>query len=203
MQTSELIIKPAVTTLDIHPVIRDRWSPRSFNPSMPVEKEKLDRMLEAARWAPSSFNEQPWRFILGIRGDGVYEKVLDTLVESNREWARNAPVLLISIGKRTYTKNGKPNKVFKYELGTSVAYMTFQAYSEGLVMHQMGGFSKEKSIETFGISEDFEPVTVIAVGYQDDPVKLPADHRKSELAPRFRRAPEDLLWKGSDTGLKA
>lgn len=188
--------KPAITTLDIHPVIRKRWSPRSFQTSVPVETEKIQRIFEAARWAPSSFNEQPWRFIVGIKGDETWDKLHACLAEFNQKWAHLAPVLVLTMGKKTFTKNGKDNKVYKYDLGASAAYMTFQAYSEGLVMHQMGGFSKEKARETFGIPDDFDPVSAIAIGYQDVPERLIPEMEESERAPRKRHAPDQFVFSG-------
>jgi nitroreductase len=185
--------KPAITNHDIHPVIKARWSPRSFNPNRPVEEEKLRRLFEAARWAPSGFNEQPWRFIAGIQGDDNWKAIFSTLVSFNQEWAQNAPILVMTLGKKTLAKNGKPNASFTYDLGASVAYMTFQAYTDGLVMHQMGGFSKEKAMEAFGLSEDIEPVTVVAIGYQDLPEKLNTEMEEMERAVRTRLPIEDLV----------
>lgn len=198
--------KPAITKLEIHPVIKKRWSPRSFQADKPVEPEKLQRIFEAARWAPSSFNEQPWRFIIGTRGDGskgdgtrgdeTWEKLYGTLAEFNQKWAHLAPILVLTLGKKTHTKTGKPNKVYKYDLGASAAYMTFQAYTDGLVMHQMGGFDKEKAIEAFDIPADYEPVTAIAIGYQDVPEKLIPEMEESERAPRTRHELDKLLFSG-------
>lgn len=185
--------KPAITTLDIHPVIKARWSPRSFNPDRPVEQEKLNRLFEAARWAPSGFNEQPWRYIAGIKGDDNWNAIFSTLVSFNQEWAQNAPVLVMTMGKKTLAKNGKPNASYIYDLGASVAYMTFQAYTDGLVMHQMGGFSKENAMEAFDLSEDFEPLTVIAIGYQDIPEKLNPDMEEMERTARTRLPLHDIV----------
>ena len=231
--------KPAITKLEIHPIIKKRWSPRSFQTDKPVEPEKLQRIFEAARWAPSSFNEQPWRFIVGTRaesikaddskgdagksngikgdagksdgsmggaGDGsmvygsagreTWEKLFGTLAEFNQKWAHLAPVLVLTMGKKTYAKNGKPNKVHQYDLGASAAYMTFQAYSEGLVMHQMGGFDKQKAIAAFDIPEDYEPVSTIAMGYQDVPEKLIPEMEESERAKRTRHEMDQFVFSG-------
>lgn len=187
--------KPAVTALDIHPLIRKRWSPRSFDPDRAVEPEKIGRFLEAARWAPSGFNEQPWRFILGIKGERTWDGIYSSLVEFNRKWARNAAVLVMTLGKKTLTKNGKENSSFRYDAGGSVGYMTLQAVSEGLKTHQMGGFSKENARELFNIPDDLEPLTVMAIGYQDLPDRLEDDDmRDSEVAPRLRRPLAELLY---------
>ena len=197
MTTNTVMEKPAVTELDIHPVIKRRWSPRSFDPVKAVEKEKIDRFLEAARWAPSGFNEQPWRFIVGVRGGQTWNKIVSTLVDFNQKWAQHAGVLVMTLSGKTLSKNGKPNTSYRYDAGGSVAYMTFQAVSDGLVTHQMGGFSKDKAIEVFGLAENLEPQTVIAIGYQDEPDKLKeAGMRDSETAPRMRRPVSELVLAG-------
>lgn len=188
--------KPAVTDLDIHPLIKKRWSPRSFDPDRAVEDEKIRRFLEAARWAPSGFNEQPWRFIVGINGERTWEAIYSTLVAFNRKWAGNAAVLVMTLGKKTLTKSGKENSSFRYDSGGSLGYMTLQAVSEGLVTHQMGGFSKEDARELFDIPDDLEPLTVMAIGYQDMPDKLAdEDMRDTEMGPRQRRPLTELLYK--------
>lgn len=189
--------KPAVTTLAIHPVIKKRWSPRSFDPSRRVEQEKIDRFLEAARWAPSSFNEQPWRFIIGQRGDDTWERIVGTMVAFNQKWAKNADVLVMALGKKSLTKTGKPNGTYQYDVGGSMAYITFQAVADGLVTHQMGGFSKEDAIKAFGIPDDLEPLTLIAIGYQDEPGKLEDSFYDMETASRTRHERDFLLFRGS------
>jgi nitroreductase len=188
--------KPAVTEKELHPVIRKRWSPRSFDAGRVVEEEKIQRFLEAARWAPSSFNEQPWRYVVGIKGGDAWKGIFETLVEFNQQWAVNANVLVMTLGKKTLSRNGKPNGTFRYDAGGSVAYMTMQAVSDGLMTHQMGGFSKEKAMETFGFPDDLEPLTVMAIGYQDAPEKLiDAGMRESETAARQRRSVTESLFR--------
>ncbi len=187
--------KPAITTLDIHPVIKNRWSPRSFSDKA-VSEEQLQRILEAARWAPSSFNEQPWRFIVGIKGDETYKKLYDCLVEFNQIWAGNAPVLVLAIGKKTSAK-GQENTVYQYDVGQSMAYITLQAETEGLRSHQMGGFSKTKARELFNIPEDFNPMVMSAIGYQDEPDKLKPDFANMEKQPRERKPIEEIVITGS------
>ncbi len=184
--------KPAITTLDIHPVIKNRWSPRSFSDKA-VSSEQLQRILEAARWAPSSFNEQPWRFIVGIKGDETYNKLYDSLVEFNQIWAGNAPVLVLAIGKKTSAK-GEENSVYQYDVGQSMAYITLQAETEGLKSHQMGGFSKTKARNVFNIPEDFEPMVMSAIGYQDEPEKLKPNFASMEKQPRVRKALSELVF---------
>lgn len=177
--------KPAITDKNIHPNLKRRWSPRSFD-SRPVEADKLQRILEAARWAPSSFNEQPWRFMLGLRGDETWDKIFDSLLEWNQQWARTAPVLVMAIGSTHYEKTGKESDIYKYDVGQAIAHMTFQVMEEGLRMHQMGGFSKKKAIAHFDIPEEFHPLTVSAIGYQADPALLPEEFAKLEHNERRR-----------------
>lgn len=184
--------KPADTIFDIHPIIRQRWSPRSFK-STPIEKERIRRLLEAARWAPSSFNEQPWRFMVGFKGDSTWQKIYDTMVEFNQKWAGNAPVLIMAIGNKTSSK-GTTNPVYQYDVGQAMAYLTFQATEEGLATHQMGGFSKEKAAELFRLPEDHKPIALMAIGLQDKPEALSPDFEKMEKSPRVRKPLEDLAF---------
>lgn len=186
--------KPAKTTFDIHPIIKKRWSPRAFQ-STPIQKETVMRLLEAARWAPSSFNEQPWRFMVGFKGDNTWQKIHDAMVEFNQQWAGNAPVLIMAIGNKISSK-GKTNAVYQYDVGQSMAYLTFQATEEGLATHQMGGFSKEKAIELFDIPEDHEPIALMAIGHQDKPGTLSPDFEKMENAPRARKPLSELVFAG-------
>lgn len=187
--------KPAITNLDIHPIIKNRWSPRSFSEKK-VDPAKLRRIFEAARWAPSSFNEQPWRFIVGEKGDDSWDKLYECMVKFNQDWAKSAAVLIMSIGKQSSSKGGA-NKVYQYDVGQSMAYITFQAEAEGLVVHQMGGFSAEKARELFSIPEDYVPLTMMALGYQDSPESLEGDFVKMEKAPRVRKPFGELVFSGS------
>ncbi len=187
--------KPAITNLDIHPIIKNRWSPRSFSEKK-VDPAKLRRIFEAARWAPSSFNEQPWRFIVGEKGDDSWDKLYECMVKFNQDWAKSAAVLIMSIGKQSSSKGGT-NKVYQYDVGQSMAYITFQAEAEGLVVHQMGGFSADKARELFSIPEDYVPLTMMALGYQDSPDSLEGDFVKMEKAPRVRKPFGELVFSGS------
>ncbi len=185
--------KPAITTRNIHPLIKQRWSPRSLNPQS-LEKDKLQRIFEAARWAPSSFNEQPWRFIVGIKGDATWQKMYDALVEFNQIWAKNAPVLVLNLGKKTVSKNGQANASFQYDVGQAMAYITFQAEAEGLVVHQMGGFNREAVKKAFAVPEDYSVLTVCSIATQNSPDKLPPNFEKMERAPRERKPLEELVY---------
>jgi len=184
--------KPAKTSLDIHPIIRKRWSPRTFA-DKPVEKEKIQRIFEAARWAPSSFNEQPWRFMVGHKGDATWGKLHECMVEFNQMWAGKAPVLILAIGNTKSIKGGD-NAVYQYDVGQSMSYITFQLEEEGLVAHQMGGFSKEKAVELFSIPGDHAPLVMMAIGYHGELDDLNPDFRDMEKAPRERKPLSELVF---------
>ena len=179
--------KPAHNNYAIHKNIEQRWSPRAFSAKQ-VEKEKLNSVLEAARWAPSAFNEQPWRFIVGQRGESTYESILKTLVDWNQLWAGKAPVLILNIAKKTFTHNNTPNVTFKYDLGQAVGLMILEVVNQGLVSHQMSGFDSVMAAELFNIKDDYQVVSVTAIGYQGNFDDLPEDMAKMESSPRERKS---------------
>ncbi len=188
-------IKTALTDFPILNLLRDRWSPRAFN-TQAVEKEKLQGFFEAARWAPSASNLQPWRFIIGLKGDETYNKIAGTLVEFNQLWALTAPVLILAVAKNT-NQRGEPNVSALYDLGQSVAHLTIQAGADGLYVHQMGGFSSSQAADLFEIPEDFSVATAIAVGYIGNPEILPDNLKKMEITARERRQSIESVFTGS------
>ena len=151
-----------------HPVlatIKQRYSAYQFV-DKPVEADKLRSLFEAARWAASSFNEQPWRFILATKDNPAeYEKALGCLVEANRGWAQAAPVLVLTAVKQNFTYNDAPNRVALHDLGQAAAHMALQATELGLVIHQMAGIEQEKTVSTYNLPEGFTAETAIAIGY--------------------------------------
>lgn len=185
--------KPAVTKYEIHPLIKKRWSPRTFADKT-VEDEKIKNILEAARWSPSAFNEQPWRFVIGRKGSKSWENIYNTLIDFNQKWTKTANVLGMIIGKKNNSRNNKPNITYQYDTGQSAAYLTFQATQEGLFMHQMSGFSKEKAIELLEIPEGFEPIAAFALGYMGPMDKLDPDFQKMEKSPRERKNFNELFF---------
>ena len=185
--------KPANTSQNISEVIRNRWSPRAFD-SEAIEDEKLLSVLEAGRWAASAFNEQPWRFVVGKKGEEKYDKILASLIDWNQRWAGKAPVLILNLAKKTFTRNGKPNATALYDLGQAVSSMAIEAVNQGLISHQMSGFDAEKARISIAISDEFQAVSVMAVGYLDDFEELPGDMRQMETSVRERKALEDLLF---------
>lgn len=186
--------KEAPTDHPIHPLIRQRWSPRAFA-DRDVDAETLRSLLEAARWAPSCYNEQPWAFIVATRDDtDTFARLLDCLVPFNREWAQQAPVLMLAVARGEFARNGKANRHGPYDTGQAAALLTVQAESMGLRVHQMAGFDAEKASEVYGIPESCEPMAMIAIGYQGDPDSLSDDLRKQELGDRSRRSLDAFVY---------
>jgi nitroreductase len=201
-----MITKPEITAMNIagppridtqapiHELLAGRRSPRAFS-ERTVEPEKLLSVFEAARWSPSSANEQPWRFIVASKGDArTFDALVASLTESNRRWAERAPVLVLALAQSTYSKTGRAYQHAWYDLGQSVAYLTVQATALGLAVHQMGGFDRVNVRETLSIPAGFEPVTMIALGYPDQPGILPEDLQKREQAPRSRKPMNDIVF---------
>lgn len=187
--------KPAQTNYPIVDLLKNRWSPRAFS-KRPVETETLLSLFEAARWSPSSSNTQPWFFIVvSPQSPDRFAKLLGTLGERNQQWAKDAPVLVLTIALRDRAP-GKPNLWAGYDLGQSVAHLSIQASALGLSVHQMGGFDRLKAAEAFELPDGYEPMTVIAIGYAGDPAALPEDLRESEVAPRTRKPLSEFVFDG-------
>jgi nitroreductase len=178
----------------IHDIIIDRKSIRAFN-SEDIDDEKLLSLFEAARLAPSSMNEQPWRFIFAEKNDDLsFEKILNTLADTNKIWAKNASLLIIVLSKKNLDRNYKPNKYYFYDAASAVSNLTFQANSLDLYVHQMGGFDSEKIQEIFQVPEQFEPVVIFAVGGKSDVNNLPEPYKERENLPQKRLALNELLF---------
>lgn len=193
--------RTAPTDHPILPVLADRWSPRAYA-DRPVEPEKLASIFEAARWSSSSFNEQPWRFIVAVKdasadGGADYAKALGCLVAFNQSWARTAPVLIVTAARTNFARTGKPNRCAQHDLGQAVACLAAQATELGLHLHQMAGIELEKTREAWGIPAEFEPVTVIALGYLGAPDRLPEPLRAGENAPRIRKPLAEVVFSGA------
>lgn len=181
----------------IHEVLVKRFSPYGFAPT-PVPLEDLRSVFEAARWAPSSYNEQPWRYIVATQGDGPeFEKLLHCLVEANQAWAKYAPVLALGVVSTKFSLNGKPNKAAQHDLGLASACLTFEATARGLYVHQMIGIEPAKARATYNIPEDFEPWTGLAIGYLADPANVEEAFRQRDSAPRQRRPLQEFVFTGN------
>ena len=188
---------------EILDVFAERWSPRAFA-DRPVEPDKIRRMLEAARWTMSSYNEQPWRYVVASRHDDpeAYERLLHCLTEGNRDWARNAPVLMLSFYKTTFSHNDRPNRCAPHDVGAASAALTFQATAMDLYVHQMAGIQKDVIHETYDVPDGVEPMAGLAVGYLGDPAILSEGKRKSEKSPRSRKALDGFVF-GEEWGTSA
>ncbi len=152
----------------LHELIRARWSPRQFN-GRAIAHEDLRTLFEAARWAPSCFNEQPWRFVVGTKEDPEnYAKVLRLLMEANQKWASTAPVLGFSAAKKTFTHNSAPDRFGMYDTGAASATLAIEATALGLHAHFMGGFDAQRARAEFNVPEDFEIGAAFAIGYVDE-----------------------------------
>jgi len=188
--------KYAPTDHPIHPLLAARWSPRAFAPN-PIPEDQLSRLMEAARWAPSSSNEQPWAFIVATsENQPALAKMLECLVEGNRNWATNAPLLMLAFAHNKSARTGKENAHAWHDVGQAVANLTFQATSEGLVVHQMAGILPDHIREVYSIPADWSPVTAVAVGRPGDHNTLPEKLRARELAPRERKPQSDFVFHG-------
>ena len=183
--------------LAVHNLIEKRWSPRAFAGTA-VGVEQLEALFEAARWAPSAMNEQPWRFIYATQEDPeAYDRLLNCLVEANQVWAKNAPVLFLSVAKKTYDLNGNVNGHAWHDVGMATANLVLQATDLDLHVHLMGGFSADKARQVLEIPDGFEPVTMGAIGYIGDPEALPEHLKARELSPRQRKPLHDIVFNGT------
>lgn len=188
--------RPAPSAEPIHDLVSHRWSPRAFA-DRPVEPEKLRSLFEAARWASSSFNAQPWFYIVATKDDPAnYNRVLQCFVEFNQGWAKNAPVVALSVARLKFEHNGEANRHAFHDVGAASAGLALQATSLGLQVHQMAGILPEKAREIFKIPEGYEAVAGMALGYPGDPESLPEPMKHRELAPRERKPAETFVFTG-------
>jgi nitroreductase len=186
-------LKHAPDEAGVEDFVRRRWSPRTYS-DKEVTAAELKTLFEAARWAASSSNEQPWRFLVGRRGDETYQKIFNTLVEFNQSWAKSAPVLVLSVAKKTFTSNGKPNAYGLHDTGAASATLALQATADGLHTHSMAGFDREQARASFAIPSDYEIGAVTAIGYLGDPASLPEHLHKMEVSPRQRKPLEEFVF---------
>jgi nitroreductase len=188
-------LKHAPAVPGVIEVILQRWSPRAFS-AKPVSKHDLRKIFEAARWAASSYNEQPWRFIVGHKGDPTYQKIFESLVEFNQSWAGSAPVLILSAASKNFAHNGSPNHFAIHDTGAATAYIALQATALGLHTHSMAGFDKNKARVAFGIPDTYDIGAVTALGYLGNVDNLPDGLMEREVAPRDRKALSEIVLSG-------
>ena len=187
-------MKKAPQVEGVMPIFHERWSPRSFA-DRAVSPETLAKVFEAARWAASSANEQPWRYMVGVRGTETHQKLFDSLVEGNRKWAFKLPVLILGYAYGKFARGDKENRFALYDLGQATAYLVLEAAALGLMAHQMGGFDQEKARAAFAIPAEYVIGSVIALGYQDDPEALgDKDLIEREVGPRQRKPLNEFVF---------
>jgi nitroreductase len=189
--------KRAPTDFPVHDFIAERWSPRAFSDKL-VAPDVLSSLFEAARWAPSSSNEQPWTYIVATKDDAEnFAKLVSVLVPFNVTWAQHAPVLALAVAELAFTKNGTPNRNAQYDVGAASSWLTVEATSRGIFVHQMAGYDHDKAREVFAIPAGWEPLAAMAIGYPGDPESLPQPLRDREVAPRTRKPISAFVMTGS------
>ncbi len=187
METATISMeKSTEIEMELLKAIELRRSRRAYA-ERPVEAEKIQSLFEAARWAPSSSNEQPWTYIYATKDQPeLWGKIFDTLHDSNKVWVERAPLLIMSLVRKNFIRNDKPNSSARYDLGAANAFLSLQATHVGLNVHQMGGFDREKAKVNLNVPDTHEVVVALAIGYDDAPEILPENLKQRELAPRER-----------------
>jgi nitroreductase len=201
--TRHQLTKTASTTVPVHPLLAERWSPRGFDRAYDLDDEALTALLEAARWAPSAQNSQPWRFLVTRRGEEAHGRLFAALAPGNQAWAGAASALIL-VAASTASDDGRPQPWALYDTGQAVAALVTQAQADGLAVHQMGGFDTAAVRAEFGLGDGLTPVVVLAIGRCDSTADLPEPFAARETAPRIRRPVSDLLLAArSELGLAA
>ncbi|HMI52934.1 MAG TPA: nitroreductase family protein [Candidatus Saccharimonadales bacterium] len=186
---------PAPTEHPVHEVIQNRWSPRAFG-DQSIPGSVLRSLFEAARWAPSSSNQQPWAYIVATKDDREnFDKILSVLVPFNAGWAKEASALAIAVAELKFT-NGNPNRNAYYDVGAASLQLSIEATARGLVVHQMAGYDPEKARQVFDIPADWDAIAAMAIGYPGDPTSLPAPLKEREVAPRSRKPLSSFVMTG-------
>ncbi len=187
------VARPDYEILD---VIRERWSPRAFDPDRAIPPGELRRLFEAARWAPSSFNEQPWRFVVTDRrrGPDAFAALHRALVPANRVWSAVVPTLVLVVVRTTHERNDAVNSHAWYDAGQAVAFLALQATAARIAIRQVQGFDADEARRACDVPSPFEPALILAIGYPGDPATLPDRHQAAERAPRQRRALTEFVF---------
>ena len=186
--------KTASTDHPIHALLASRWSPYAFA-DRDVDAEDLRSLFEAARWAPSSYNEQPWSYVVATRDDSDgFERLLSCLVEGNQAWARHVPVLALGITRERFTRNDKPNAAAQHDLGLAAGALLVEATARGLVVHQMIGILPDRARELYRIPDHSAALTALAIGYHGEGAELPDDIRARDDAPRTRKPLSEFVF---------
>jgi nitroreductase len=194
----KVAVMKAETSVPVHEIIATRRSPRSYNESATISDSDLLGILEAARWAPSAFNGQPWRFFVGRRGDKTFTQILTSLGEFNQKWAKNASALIL-VSAKTTKSDGSIHADYQYDCGLAVAQLVVETHHRGLIAHQMTGFDKAVAQSELSIPAELVPVVVIAIGTQDAAEKLSGPLLERETAKRERLSLAEIVLKGLPT----
>ncbi len=191
--------KPAITQVAVEETIANRWSGRAYDASKVVSQEQVIALVEAARWAPSCFGDEPWRFIVWNKNTDAasWQKAFDTLVPFNQGWVKDAPILILSAANTLFGHNGKENRWGAYDTGAATENICLQATALGLMAHQMGGFDADKVRAEFSIPEQFQLMSMISVGYPADASTLTGEVLEREIATRKRKALGELFFAGA------
>lgn len=193
------------TQADIHELLAARWSGRAYDDSRPLSRIQIVSLLEAARWAPSCYGDQPWRFLVFDKATNMsaWEQALSCLAEGNRDWAKHAPLLLLACADSILSKTGNHNRWGQYDTGAASENLCLQAAALGLMAHQMGGFDADKTRELFAIPEQFTPMAMLSIGYQLPQASIPETLLERESNPRARHPLENNFFEASwDTPVK-
>ena len=192
MQSLILMEKSTEFELPLLEAIQIRRSKRAYA-NRPIETEKIQSLFEAARWAPSSSNEQPWVYIYATKDQPeLWGKLFDTLMDGNKIWAARAPLLIMSLIRKNFVRNEKPNGSAKYDLGAANAFLSLQATHLGLNVHQMGGFDRQLATNNLNVPDSHEVAVMLAIGYLGDPEILPENLKQREIAPRERYVQQEF-----------
>ncbi|MEH2199998.1 nitroreductase family protein [Nostoc sp.] len=188
--------KKALTDYPIHELLAERWSPYAFE-DRPVSQADLRSLFEAARWSASSYNEQPWSYLVATKENpDHFQQLLSCLVEANQIWAQNAPVLALGIASLRFTRNNQENKAAIHDLGLASGNLVVEATARGICVHEMIGILPDKARDLFDIPEGFEAWTAMAIGYQGDPITLPDALKERDLSPRQRKPLDQFVFSG-------
>ncbi|MEH2262958.1 nitroreductase family protein [Nostoc sp.] len=188
--------KKALTDYPIHELLAERWSPYAFQ-DRPVSQADLRSLFEAARWSASSYNEQPWSYLVATKENpDHFQQLLSCLVEANQIWAQNAPVLALGIASLRFTRNNQENKAAIHDLGLASGNLVVEATARGICVHEMIGILPDKARDLFDIPEGFEAWTAMAIGYQGDPITLPDALKERDLSPRQRKPLDQFVFSG-------
>lgn len=188
--------KKASTDYPIHELLAERWSPYAFQ-DRPVSEADLRSLFEAARWSASSYNEQPWNYLIATKDNSdQFQQLLSCLVEGNQIWAKDAPVLALAIVSLKFTRNHEDNRAAIHDLGAASSNLAVEATARGIYIHQMIGILPDKARDLFNIPEDFEAWTGMAIGYQGDPMTLPDGLKERDLTPRQRKPLDQFVFSG-------